>query len=210
MKKTLWLLVLGVWPAWAGAGGLQALEGFMRGVKSARAEFTQVVTAPLRQGESTARSKLSSGTFEFQRPNRFRFVYKKPFEQSIVSDGQTLWLHDVDLNQVSARALGQALQGTPAVILSATSVAALQTSFDLQDLPDKAGLQWVAATPRSKDGPLQAIAVGFKGEQLATLEILDSFGQRSVMTFKQLELNPALSADAFSFKAPAGADVVRQ
>jgi outer membrane lipoprotein carrier protein len=37
------------------------------------------------------------------RPNRFRFHYRKPFEQTIVADGQTLWLHDVDLNQVTAR-----------------------------------------------------------------------------------------------------------
>ncbi|MGY8905446.1 MAG: outer membrane lipoprotein chaperone LolA [Burkholderiales bacterium] len=204
------LLVLTALPACALAGGLEALDGFMRGVKSARADFTQVVTAPLRQGEATARSKISTGTFEFQRPNRFRFVYKKPFEQSIVSDGQTLWLHDVDLNQVSTRPLGQALQGTPAVILSATSIAALQASFNLQDAPDKAGLQWVTATPRNKDGPLQAIAVGFKGEQLATLEILDSFGQRSVMSFSQLEVNPALTAGVFSFKPPAGVDVLRQ
>jgi outer membrane lipoprotein carrier protein len=42
------------------------------------------------------------------------------------------------------------------------------------------------------------------------LEIQDSFGQRSVLTFSKVEINPALSADAFAFKPPAGADVVRQ
>jgi len=45
---------------------------------------------------------------------------------------------------------------------------------------------------------------------LATLEILDSFGQRSVLQFSAFELNAALDASAFAFKPPPGADVVRQ
>jgi len=75
-------------------------------------------------------------------------------------------------------------------------------------------LQWVQATPKSKEGQLQSISVGFKatdkGSELATLEILDSFGQKSVMTFSQFEVNPALNAASFQFKPPAGADVIRQ
>jgi S-DNA-T family DNA segregation ATPase FtsK/SpoIIIE len=87
-------------PAWA--NGLESLELFVKTVNSGRAEFSQVVTAPAKDGQA-ARSKTSTGTFEFSRPNRFRFIYKKPFEQSIVADGQTLWLYDADLNQVTSR-----------------------------------------------------------------------------------------------------------
>jgi outer membrane lipoprotein carrier protein len=55
------------------ADGLQDLEKFLREVNSAQASFTQVVTSPKRTGETVARSKTSSGRFEFLRPNRFRF-----------------------------------------------------------------------------------------------------------------------------------------
>ncbi|MES1265343.1 MAG: outer-membrane lipoprotein carrier protein LolA, partial [Variovorax sp.] len=65
----------------ARAGGMESLESFVKTVKSGRAEFSQVVTAPARPGQS-ARSKTSTGTFEFLRPNRFKFLYQKPFEQS--------------------------------------------------------------------------------------------------------------------------------
>ncbi|HPW29552.1 MAG TPA: outer membrane lipoprotein chaperone LolA, partial [Rhodoferax sp.] len=110
----------------ARAGGLESLESFVKTVKSGRATFTQVVTSPAREGQAV-RSKTSSGTFEFARPNRFRFVYKKPFEQSIVADGQTLWLHDVDLNQVTARKQAAALGPTPAALIaSAADVRALE------------------------------------------------------------------------------------
>lgn len=194
----------------ARAGGLDSLESFVKTVKTGKAEFTQVVTAPAKEGQ-VARSKTSSGSFEFARPSRFKFVYKKPFEQTIVADGQTLWLYDVDLNQVTARKQAQALGSTPAALIAAApDLKSLQADFALADAPDKDGLQWVQGTPKNKDSQLQLVRVGFKQEQLAVLEIQDSFGQRSVLSFTGFQSNAALDAAAFQFKPPAGADVVRQ
>jgi outer membrane lipoprotein carrier protein len=102
----------------AGAGGLKDLEVFVKTVNTGRADFTQVVTEPAKSGQAP-RAKTSSGTFEFARPNRFKFIYKKPFEQNIVADGQTLWLYDVDLNQVTARQQSQVLGSTPAALIAA-------------------------------------------------------------------------------------------
>ena len=197
-----------------GASGLNSLEEFIKSTKSGRASFSQVVTSPAKDGQA-AKTKTSSGSFEFLRPNRFKFIYKKPFEQSIVADGQTLWLHDVDLNQVTSRKLSQVMSGTPAaVIAAAADIKGLEADFALTSLPEKTGLQWVHATPKTKEGQLQSISVGFrptdKGSELAVLEILDSFGQKSVMTFSQFEVNPPLNAAGFQFKPPAGADVIRQ
>lgn len=202
------LLAAAIPSAWA--SGLDGLEAFMKSTKSGRADFTQVVTSPSRDGQAP-RTKTSSGTFEFQRPDRFRFVYKKPFEQSIVADGQTLWMHDVDLNQVTSRKQAQVLGSTPAALIaSAPDLRALQGEFNLQAAPDRDGLQWVVATPKGKDAHLQSVRIGLNGNELSALEILDSFGQRSVMSFSKVEVNPSLPAATFSFKPPAGADVIRQ
>ena len=197
-----------------GASALKDLENFVKNTKSGRAAFTQVVTSPAKEGQ-IPKVKTSTGSFESLRPNRFKFLYKKPFEQTIVSDGQTLWLHDLDLNQVTARKLAQVLSGTPAaVIAAAADLKGLEADFVLTGLPEKAGLKWVQAVPKTKDGQLQSITVGLKttdkGSELAALEILDSFGQRSVMTFSQFEVNPALSAASFQFTPPPGASVSRQ
>lgn len=196
------------------ATGLESLENFVKTVKSGRADFTQVVSAPAKDGQ-TPRAKNSNGTFEFARPNRFKFLYKKPFEQRIVADGQTLWLFDVDLNQVTARKQSQALGSTPAALIAAApDLRALQTDFALANAPDADGLQWVSATPKAKDGQLQSVRVGFrtgdKTAELAVLEILDSFGQKSVLTFHRFEVNAAVPEAIFQFKPPAGADVIRQ
>jgi len=215
-KITLIFIAASAMPVWA--GGLKSLEEFIKTCSTGRAEFTQVVTFPAKDAQPP-RVKTSSGIFEFARPNRFRFIYKKPFEQSIVADGQTLWLYDVDLNQVTARKQAAALGSTPAALIAAApDLQALRADFTLTDTPDQGALQWVLATPKSNDSQLQGVRVGFKPADaasrqpggLAVLEILDSYGQRSVLTFAHFEVNPALPAKTFEFKAPAGADVIRQ
>jgi outer membrane lipoprotein carrier protein len=114
--------------AWA--GGLESLETFVKTVKSGRADFTQTVTAPSREGQP-GRVKTSTGTFEFQRPGQFKFDYQKPFAQTIVADGKTLWLYDADLNQVTQRAQAQALGSTPAALIAAApDLRALQADFN--------------------------------------------------------------------------------
>lgn len=208
MKKIAILLAAG-WAFCAQAGALQSLEQFIQGAKSGRAEFTQVVTSPAKTGQG-ARARNSTGTFEFQRPNRFRFEYRKPFEQTLVADGQTLWLHDKDLNQVTQRRQAQVLGSTPAALIASSSdLASLQRDFELQELPDAGGLQWVQATPKSKEGQVTNVKIGFRGPELAALDIVDGFGQRSQITFNNFQLNAGVGADAFRFVPPKGVDVVQ-
>jgi outer membrane lipoprotein carrier protein len=195
------------------ASSVDLLAQFMKQARSGRAQFTQVVTSPSRAGQ-TPRAKTSSGSFEFQRPGKFRFDYRKPFVQTLVADGQTLWLHDVDLNQVTARPQSQVLGSTPAALLtSASDLQALKKDFQFTPEPDQDGLQWVRATPQAADGPIRSVMVGLRaavaGPELAVLDVQDSLGQRSVLTFTAFETNPVLPASTFVFKTPAGADVIR-
>lgn len=210
MKQWIAMFLIAVGAQSASADGLKSLESFMRGAQSGRADFTQTVTSPPKDGQA-ARVKTSSGSFEFQRPGRFKFAYKKPFEQTIVADGKTLWLYDADLNQVTQRAQDQALGSTPAALLaSAPDLKALQKDFTLEAAPEQDNLQWVVATPKAADGQLKSVRVGFQGDNLAALDILDSFGQRSQIRFAAMQANATLPASTFQFKAPAGADVVKQ
>ena len=186
--------------AGAQATAVDTLREFVRDVKSGRANFTQTVSSP-----DGAKKKTSSGSFEFSRPNRFRFAYSKPFEQLIVSDGQKVWLHDVDLNQVSVRLLDQALGSTPAALLAG---GALERDFELSALPARDGLEWVLAKPRLKDGTVAELRVGFRGKDLAALELVDAFGQRSVLLFSAVQQGVAVPAERFRFVPPPGADVI--
>ncbi|MBF5003702.1 outer membrane lipoprotein chaperone LolA [Diaphorobacter sp. NR2-3-3-1] len=209
-KRLITTFLLAACAQVASADGLQSLEGFMKGAKTGRADFSQTVTSPGKDGQAP-KVKTSSGSFEFQRPGNFRFDYKRPFEQTIVADGKTLWLYDVDLNQVTQRAQSQALGSTPAALLaSAPDLSALKADFNLTSAPEQGGQQWVLAEPKAKDGQIKSVRVGFAGDTLATLDIVDSFGQRSVLTFTNMQVNAQVSPATFQFKPPANADVVKQ
>ncbi len=208
--KLIATLLIAVCAGPACAAGLESLENFIRTVKTGRTDFTQVVTVPAKEGQ-LARAKTSNGTFEFVRPGRFRFIYKKPFAQTIVADGQTLWLYDVDLNQVTGRKQSQALGSTPAALIaSAPDLRALQTDFYLVSDGQQSGVEWVLATPKAKDSALQSVRVGLRAGALAQLDIVDSFGQKSSLSFQAFEANVALEPSSFQFKPPAGADVIQQ
>ncbi|HEX7385265.1 MAG TPA: outer membrane lipoprotein chaperone LolA [Burkholderiaceae bacterium] len=201
--RVLFAVALAAAGALARADAVDTLRAFVRDARSGRADFAQTVTSP-----DGKRTKTSSGRFEFERPNRFRFEYTKPFEQLIVGDGQKVWIYDADLNQVSSRKIDQALGATPAALLAGAS---LERDFELQPLPDADGMSWVQATPRQKEGStVQSLKVGFRGGELAAIEITDSFGQRSHIDFRQFATNVKLPAQDFRFTPPAGADVIEQ
>jgi outer membrane lipoprotein carrier protein len=186
----------------ARADALQSLREFSTDVRSARAAFTQTVTSP-----DGKRTKTSAGEFEFARPDRFRFAYTRPFEQLIVGDGQKVWIFDPDLNQASSRRMSQAVGATPAALLAGAS---LEKNFDLSALPDRDGLSWVQALPKSKEGTFQSISIGFRGAQLAAIELVDNFGQRSSLRFEAVEVNASVDPARFHFNPPPGAEILEQ
>jgi outer membrane lipoprotein carrier protein len=202
MKRILLSLTLLIAGVAAHADAVDALRAFASEVKSGKANFTQTVTSP-----DGKRKKTSSGSFEFQRPNQFRFAYVKPFEQVIVADGHKVWIFDADLNQASSRKLADALGATPAALLAGTNI---ERDFMLKALPAEGGVDWVQALPKQAESTIQSLKLGFKGKELAAMEIVDGFGQRSRLDFSAVQTNVAVSAERFQFKLPAGADLIEQ
>jgi outer membrane lipoprotein carrier protein len=185
----------------ARASGLERLGAFMSGTRSARADFVQKVTD--RKGEHT---QTSSGSLEFERPGQFRWAYDKPYAQLIVGDGTHIWIYDPDLAQVTVRALDRALGATPAALLAGNNQAL--DAFVLTEAGEADGLQWVLASPREPNGPFARIRMGFSESGIAAMELSDSFGQQTRLTFSALVRNPRLDPADFHFTPPAGTDVV--
>lgn len=185
----------------AGAATLDRLRAFVRETQTARAQFTQTVVP--RNGAAT---KTANGTFELSRPGKFRWNVEKPYKQLLVGDGQRVWVFDEDLNQVIVRNMGDALGGTPAALLSGNQE--VERAFAWSDLPASDGLEWLGATPLAKDAAFTEIRLGFDAKGLAALEIVDAFGQKSLVRFTNVERNPKFAPDQFRFIPPKGADVV--
>jgi outer membrane lipoprotein carrier protein len=192
-------------PALAHASAAEALREFVKGTRSGKVAFTQTIV-----NRSGKVSSPASGTFQFARPGKFRWVYDKPYEQWIVGDGDKLWIFDKDLNQVTVRKLGASLGQSPAAILAGSDD--LEKNFTLKEAGVQDGVEWLEATPKAKDTSFELVRIGFKGEGanrgLAAMELRDTFGQTSVLKFGVVERNPSLPADTFQFTPPKGADVI--
>lgn len=183
------------------AGGIDRLGEFTAGTRTMRGEFEQKIHD--RSGRVTQASK---GTLAFSRPGKFRWTYAKPYAQVIVGDGAKVWIFDEDLNQVTVRKLDLALGSTPAALLAGNNEAL--KAFTLRDEGAKDGLEWVEAIPRDREGNFERIRMGFGPDGPRAMELVDSFGQTTLLRFTKLERNPALDASLFRFAPPKGADVI--
>jgi outer membrane lipoprotein carrier protein len=185
------------------ASGLDQLHAFLEGTQSAQGSFRQTVANKERRTTQT-----TSGTFAFQRPGKFRWTYDKPFDQLIVGDGEKVWVYDHDLNQVIVRKLDAALGATPAALLAGDN--ALEKNFTLVAGGAADGLEYVDATPKAADAQFTRIRLGFADNLPRRMALTDAFGQSTELTFSDMQRNPKLAGDAFTFTPPKGADVVGQ
>ena len=200
-----------------GKDALAVLDAFVRTSRCGEARFEQTVMSSPLSTKGGPRISKQEGTFAFCRAGQqFRFDYKPPFEQSIVADGTTLWLHDKELNQVTAQKQAQALAGSPTtVVTTARSIKDLERDFELKTEEAKDSLHWVRATPKSQDSTLSILRVGLreagKGAppQLVMLDIEDRFGKRSMLRFEGYTSHDKLDAGRFAFTTPKGATVLR-
>lgn len=183
------------------AGGVDRLRDFVDGAKTLRAQFIQTVVD--RAGKV---SSESSGTMQFSRPGKFRWEYTQPYPQLIVGDGQKLWIWDSDLNQVTVKKLSDSLGSSPAALLAGSNE--IERSFTLIDGGNKDGLEWLNAQPKDRDTTFESIRMGFGEAGLQAMELIDSFGQKTIIRFAKVEKNPKLATDLFKFVPPKGADVV--
>lgn len=197
------LAVIAFAPMLVHAAALDQFKSFVASTKAAKGEFSQ---QQVKMIDGTAKvSNVSSGSFSFARPGKFIWTYQKPYEQLLQADGDKLYIFDKDLNQVTIKKLGDALASSPAAILFGSND--LEQNFTLKEAGSKDGLEWLEATPKAKDSTFEQIGIGLRNGVPQAMELRDSFGQVSLLTFKHFEKNPALPANGFKFVVPKGADV---
>ncbi len=150
--------------------------------------------------------QVSLGKFSLARPDRFRWEYLTPYMQTMVSDGRTFWFYDVDLAQVTRRNAVAALQGAPALLLSGGP--ALTQQFNLSSLGQQGAFNWVRMLPKTQDGDFTEIRLGLTDGQPRVMQLHDHFGQKTTIQFSGVRINPGLDPSSFTFKPPAGVEVV--
>ncbi len=194
------LLLACSFPAWADV--VTDLQATLSAMRTMQGEFIQTVTA------RSGKVQVSQGSFAIQRPGKFRWHYRKPYEQLIVGDGKDVWLHDPDLDQVTVKSMNKALDASPAALLAGENN--LDHRYALKPLQAREGLSWVDAAPKQSDSNFNSVRLGFVHNEIRKMELEDSFGQTTRIEFRNSVINGKPEASLFRFTPPKGADVIRQ
>lgn len=200
-RKILSTVMFAALPLFAHAGAIDQLRGFLSDTRSYKADFEQAVI-----GRNGRKPQESSGTLAIQRPGKLRWEVVKPYPQLVVGDGEKIWIHDPELQQVTVRKAGQALGGSPAALLAGSNE--LEKNFTLREAGEADGLAWVEAVPKVADSGFEKVRIGMAGREMKAMELHDNFGQTTHIRLLRSERNPALAAGLFRFKPPAGSDVI--
>lgn len=201
--KTLLAVAIACAPLLAEAGAIDQLHQFLQNTQTLKAEFAQAVI-----GKGGRKPQQSFGTVAISRPGKLRWEIQKPSPQTIISDGEKIWIYDAELKQVTVRPAGKAIGGSPAALLAGKND--LEKNFTLAEAGLVEGLNWVEATPKVGDSGFEKVRLGFLGSELRAMELADSFGQTTLIHFAKIERNPLLAPAIFKFTAPPGVDVIGQ
>jgi len=201
MRKiiTLSLLLLSV-IANADTTAVQKLAGFISRAKNLQAEFTQTSL-----DEAGKVIQTSHGDFYLQQPGKFRWNYKQPYEQQIVSKNGKVWFYDADLEQLIIKKIDQSIGDTPALLLSGS--VDLNEKYTIVKQREKEGILWLKLTPKSLESSFKHILVGLKGDMLYGMELSDNFGQLTQIIFSNITMPKSFAPGLFDFIAPEGTDV---
>lgn len=186
----------------AATPGAERLEDYLKGLKTLSSRFQQTTLSA-----DGGRMAESRGTLYLMRPGKFRWEYDSPVKQLIIADGKRVWLHDLELDQVSHQGQNKALSGTPAQLLAAEEPVDRHFKVSPWDGGDERA--WVELQPRKSDTQVVKIRIGFIGERLDTLLMEDSFGQLTRFTFTGTKRNPGLKADLFRLEESTGGDFLQ-
>ncbi len=179
---------------------IRQLKSFLASTSSLTADFKQITL-----NESGQPDQISEGQFYLSRPGKFRWSYKTPFIQEIVSSAGKVWFYDADLEQVTIKKLDDSLGSTPALLLSGE--IELEQNFILKPQGVDQDLMWIKLLPKNEDSGFKYILIGLKDGVLGGMELSDNFGQLTRIYFTKVKINPQLNNSIFEFKAPAGVDV---
>lgn len=186
----------------AKAEPIEQLQQFNREIKSASGDFKQKILS-----KNGTVKKSSSGTFIFSRPGKFRWTYSTPYEQILVSNGKNLTIFDKDLNQVTTRSLGSSIDYSPADILFGNTD--LLKNFTLTASGVKYGREWLSAIPKTKSSNFIKVNIGMLNGVPNAMELYDTLGQVTVLTFSNFKKNSGAAANSFNFTAPVNASIVK-
>lgn len=185
-----------------GEPAIAQLNELLIPVTTMTAKFEQLIM----DGRGLELQKVT-GSMKVKRPGKFIWTTDDPFPQSIFSNGTKLWIYDLDLDQVTVQNLDVRAANTPALLLSGDP-SQIGESFTVRMATLDATTFRFRLTPKGEDNLFETLQVTFQDSRMLEMDLLDSLGQKTAITFSHVVNNPNLEESDFDFVVPEGVDVI--
>ncbi len=197
----LFTLLLFATATYAESSDEDLLKRFLGKMQTLEAKFKQTLV-----DEQGVELESTSGVVFLDRPDKFRWDYKIPYAQTIVTNGEILWFYDEDLEQVTIRDVSTSIENTPAAVFG--SYEDLDTQFIIIALGNIEEYEWVELTPRDIESQYNSIRLGFDKDKLGMMVMFDNLGQVTRVDFTEEVLNKKMDDSMFNFEPPQGIDII--
>lgn len=151
----------------------------------------------------------STGLVAIEKPGKFLWLTEAPFEQKILALKDTLWVFDLDLDQVSIYDINQAVGQTPALMLTDATVD-IDAEFVVnhQAKLDKVDIFRLEPKQSAEERMFDWLEMHFVDEVVALMVIADQFGQTTYIEFSDMVSNEPIDDKRFAKDVPDGSDVI--
>ena len=195
-------------PASAGVEAARKIQARYDGIRDLTAGFEQVSQSASFAGEPLMDSEPKSGRVVFAKPGKMRWTYGDPEPSVVVSNGETLWIHDVE-GRTATRLEVTAGYLSGAALQFLLGDGDLLEEFDVEATActaDQISLELLPKNDASYER-LGLVAARESGAIVAT-SVVDLFGNRTEIRFEGIAINQSPDAGVFEFLVPEGVELI--
>ncbi|MCS5636622.1 MAG: outer membrane lipoprotein carrier protein LolA [Myxococcota bacterium] len=185
---------------------LALVQGRYDGIGDLSASFEQETRSVVLAGSNDR--ETSRGKVLLAKPGRMRWAYDEPDPSFVISDGETIWVHDVGSSQVTRMPMGEGyLAGAALDFLFGEG--RIEENFLASTLACGAGETRVELLPReAATYERLSLTIGSEDGLVTATSITDLFGNQTTIRFSDIHLNQSPPGETFRFEKPEGAEVI--
>ena len=136
----------------------------------------------------------ANGKVIFKKPHFFKWIYKKPHQNQIISDGEIIYIYDPDLSQVIMSQFSQSNSNNPSLIFFQKNIE----KFFKVTTKSINGELWYRCQSLSDDADYETLELKFDSQgKVLAMNIIDRLKNKILVNFEDIQTNIKINEATF-------------
>lgn len=148
----------------------------------------------------------ANGKVIFKKPHFFKWIYKKPHQNQIISDGEIIYIYDPDLSQVIMSQFSQSNSNNPSLIFFQKNIE----KFFKVTTKSINGELWYRCQSLSDDADYESLELKFDSQgKVLAMNIIDRLKNKILVNFEDIQTNIKINEATFLFNVPENVEIIK-